>query len=165
MIFSNRTFKHIFFLIVDEILVHFEGDDYPLKEIASISKKDPKKAVIDASAFPQASVNIMKALRDSGMNLNPQQDGLTIFVPMPKVTKEFREKLAVASRKKMNECKEDLRKVQNRYTKEVGEKDLSGEITKDESRSSADAIKLITDHFMTKAEQLHNQKVKDILGK
>ena len=95
--------------ISDEVSVHFEGDNYPLKEIASISKKDPKKVVIDASAFPQASVNIMKALRDSGMNLNPQQDGLTIFVPIPKVTKEFREKLAAGSRKKMNECKEDLR--------------------------------------------------------
>ena len=101
--------------------VQFEGDDYPLREIASISKKDPKKVVIDASAFPQASVNIMKALRESGMNLNPQQvmmmmmivmimiifvqDGLTIFVPIPKVTKEFREKLAAGAKKRMNDCK------------------------------------------------------------
>ena len=143
----------------------FEGDNFPLKEIASISKKDPKKIVIDASAFPQASVNIMKALRDSGMNLNPQQDGLTIFVPIPKVTKEFREKLAAGSRKKMNECKEELRKVQNRYTKKVGEKELSGAITKDESRSSSDVIKLVTDHFMAKAEQLNSSKTKEILGK
>ena len=132
--------------------VQFEGDDYPLREIASISKKDPKKVVIDASAFPQASVNIMKALRESGMNLNPQQvmmmmmmivmmmiifvqDGLTIFVPIPKVTKEFREKLAAGAKKRMNDCKviiiimmmmiimndckEDLRKVQNRYIKQA----------------------------------------------
>ena len=132
--------------------VQFEGDDYPLREIASISKKDPKKVVIDASAFPQASVNIMKALRESGMNLNPQQvmmmimmiivmmmiifvqDGLTIFVPIPKVTKEFREKLAAGAKRRMNDCKviiiimmmiimndckEDLRKVQNRYIKQA----------------------------------------------
>lgn len=146
-------------------MVHFEGDDYPLKEIASISRKDPKKAVIDASAFPQASVNIMKALRDSGMNLNPQQDGLTIFVPIPKLTKEYRETLVAGSRKKMTGCKEDLRKVQNRYTKKVGEKDLTGAVTKDELRASTDVIKLVTDHFMSKAEQLHNAKAKEILGK
>ena len=140
------------FYISDEVAVQFEGDDYPLREIASISKKDPKKVVIDASAFPQASVNIMKALRESGMNLNPQQvmmmmmmivmmmiifvqDGLTIFVPIPKVTKEFREKLAAGAKKRMNDCKviiiimmmmiimndckEDLRKVQNRYIKQA----------------------------------------------
>ena len=71
----------------------FDGDKYPLNEITSISKKDPKKIIIDASAFPQAAQNIMTAIRDSGMNLNPQQEGLTIFVPIPKVTKEFREKL------------------------------------------------------------------------
>ena len=40
----------------DEILVNFEGDSYPLNEIASISKKDPKKVIIDASAFPQVEM-------------------------------------------------------------------------------------------------------------
>ena len=35
----------------------------------------------------------MKTLQGSGMNLNPQQDGLRIYVPIPKVTKEYREKL------------------------------------------------------------------------
>ena len=149
------------FYISDEVAVQFEGDDYPLREIASISKKDPKKVVIDASAFPQASVNIMKALRESGMNLNPQQvmmmimmmmgmmiiiifvqDGLTIFVPIPKVTKEFREKLAAGAKKRMNDCKviiiimmmmiimndckEDLRKVQNRYIKQAWVNTLPG---------------------------------------
>jgi ribosome recycling factor len=27
----------------------------------------------------------MSAIREAGMNLNPQQDGLRIFVPIPKV--------------------------------------------------------------------------------
>merc|ERR1719495_2841 len=110
---------------IDEILVNFEGDSYPLNEIASISKKDPKKVIIDASAFPQAAVDIMKALRDSGMNLNPQQDGLTIYVPIPKVTKEFREKLVNGAKKKLTDSKENLRKVQNKYMKRVSENELS----------------------------------------
>ena len=58
----------------DELQILFEGDKYPLNEIAPISKKDPKKIIIDASAFPQAAQNIMTAIRDSGMNLNPQQE-------------------------------------------------------------------------------------------
>ena len=51
----------------------------------AVSKKDPKRLVIDASAFPQAAANIMAAIREAGMNLNPQQDGLRIYVPIPKV--------------------------------------------------------------------------------
>ena len=51
-----------------------------------MSKKDPKRLVIDASSFPQAAANIMTAIREAGMNLNPQQDGLRIYVPIPKVS-------------------------------------------------------------------------------
>merc|ERR1719499_1253782 len=125
---------------IDEVPVLFEGDSYPLNEIASISKKDPKKVIIDASAFPQAAVDIMKALRESGMNLNPQQDGLTIYVPIPKVTKEFREKLVNGAKKKLTDSKESLRKVQNKYTKSVSEDELSGKISKDDSRSANECI-------------------------
>ena len=66
---------------LDELPIMLEGDKYPLNEVAAISKKDPKKLIIDASAFPQAAPNIMESIRQSGMNRNPQQDGLTIFVP------------------------------------------------------------------------------------
>ena len=51
-------------LFSDGILVNFEGDSYPLNEIASISKKDPKKVIIDASAFPQVEINSMSNLKN-----------------------------------------------------------------------------------------------------
>ena len=149
----------------DEVQVLFDGDSYPLKEIATISKKDPKKVIIDASAFPQASADIMKALRDSGMNLNPQQDGLTIYVPIPKVTKEFREKLAAGARKKLNENKEELRKVQNKYLKKVNDPQTAESVSKDDIRAASETIKHITDHFMIQSDQLLVGKTKEIMGK
>ena len=135
-----------------------------MNEIASLSKKDPKKVIIDASAFPQAATNIMTAIRDSGMNLNPQQEGLTIYVPIPKVTKEFREKLAAGAKKKLTESKDSFRKVQNKYIKKVSESELSGDVSKDDARAASDAIKSITDNFMSLGDQLCANKCKDILG-
>ena len=136
-----------------------------MNEIASLSKKDPKKVIIDASAFPQAATNIMAAIRDSGMNLNPQQEGLTIYVPIPKVTKEFREKLAAGAKKKLTESKDSFRKVQNKFIKKVSESELSGDVSKDDARAASDAIKSITDNFMSLGDQLCANKCKDILGK
>lgn len=34
--------------------------------------------------FPQAIPSVIKAIEKSGMNLNPQQDGTTLFIPVPK---------------------------------------------------------------------------------
>jgi len=150
---------------LDELPVNLEGDSYPLNELATISKKDPKKLIIDSSAFPQAAPNIMASIRASGMNLNPQQDGLRIFVPIPKVTKEFREKLAAGARFKLNEFKNEARAIQNKYVKVLNESELMDEVSKDDSKAASSLIKVITDDFLSRGDQLHMAKTKDILGK
>ena len=48
---------------LDELEIELEGDLYPLNELASISKKDPKRLIIDVSAFPQATKNILNAIK------------------------------------------------------------------------------------------------------
>jgi len=150
---------------LDTLKVDLEGDEYPLNEIASISKKDPKRLTIDTSAFPQASQNIMKTIQESGLNLNPQQDGLKIFVPIPKVTKEFREKLASGARKKMNETKEELRTVQNRFIREASEMEGVKGISEDDVRAAIETIKGVTDNFMNTSDQMMQVKTKELMGK
>merc|ERR1711894_775539 len=59
---------------LDDIEIDLEGDKFPLKEVAAISKRDPKRLVIDSSTFPQATISIMQILRSSALNLNPQQE-------------------------------------------------------------------------------------------
>jgi len=150
---------------LDLLLVELEGDKYPLHEIAAISKKDPKRLTIDASDFPQASQNIMKAIQESGLNLNPQQDGFKIFVPIPKVTKEYREKLAGGARKKLNESKEDLRAAQNKFQKRTVDRGEGRGVSSDDLRAATDIIKAVTDHFMVVSDQLLQSKTKELLGK
>ena len=145
--------------------MELEGDSYPLNELAAISKKDPKRLIIDMSSFPQASTNVMAAIRGSGMNLNPQQDGLKIAVPIPKVTKEFREKLVMGARKKLIDTKEELRGVQNKYSKKVSEDELAGRVGKDAAKGTVDLIRLVTSNFIAEADQLLSIKTKDLLGK
>jgi len=150
---------------LDELEIELEGDIFPLNELANISKKDPKRLIIDSSAFPQATKNIMEAIRDSGMNLNPQQDGFSIFVPIPKVTKEHRENLVNGAKKKMNESKNEVRRVQNKFSKIVGEDELADKVTKDDAKSAQETIKLIAEYFQGQAEQMLASKTKELLGK
>ena len=75
MFLKKKTFTVYIFLYLhsfrsatslDELEIELEGDLYPLNELASISKKDPKRLIIDASAFPQATKNILMAIKNSG---------------------------------------------------------------------------------------------------
>ncbi|XP_023343360.1 ribosome-recycling factor, mitochondrial [Eurytemora carolleeae] len=107
----------------------------------------------------------MTAIRDSGLNLNPQQEGFTIYVPIPKVTREHREHLAEGAKKKLNEFKADLRKVQTSAQRRVGEDELADKITKEDAKSAQETIKLIADHFQAQGEIMLVNKTKELLGK
>ncbi len=136
--------------------------------MADISKKDPKKIIIDSSSIPQATVAIMKTLQGSGnMNLNPQQEGTRIYVPIPKVTKETREKLAKAAHSQLNETKEKLRKAYSKECSEIGNLQLKGDInvSDDETKASYEVLKAMSDHFFAMAKDMAEQKQKDLLNK
>lgn len=66
------------------IRVNLDGKDHTLQELAQIVRKNPKTIILNMSVFPQAIPVVLKALQKSGMNLNPQQDGTTIYIPVPK---------------------------------------------------------------------------------
>lgn len=69
---------------VESLKVEFEEEEYVLQDLAQISRKNPKTLIINMSSFPQLIPVTMKALNESGMNVNPQQEGTTIIIPIPK---------------------------------------------------------------------------------
>lgn len=68
---------------VEELTITFEDEEHNLEELVDISRK-PNMILLNASAFPQIIPNILEVLSKSNMNLNPQQDGTTIYIPLPK---------------------------------------------------------------------------------
>lgn len=69
---------------IEALKVDLDGKEHTIQELAQVVRKNPKTIVINMAIFPQAVPAVTKALRESGMNLNPQQDGTTLYVPVPK---------------------------------------------------------------------------------
>lgn len=64
--------------------VTFEGDEYVIQDLAQIVRKNPKTIILNMTSFPQAIPAVLESLKASSMNLNPQQDKTSIFIPIPK---------------------------------------------------------------------------------
>lgn len=69
---------------VEELVIEYEGEKYTIRDLAQINRKNPKVLALSFSNFPQTIPTVLQALSDSGMNLNPQQDGVSVFIPIPK---------------------------------------------------------------------------------
>ena len=146
--------------------MELEGDKFPLREVASISKKDPKRIIVECSSFPQATKTVFSAIANSGMNLNPQQEGTRIYVPIPKVTKEYRERLAKGARDKNVEAKEGMKKVQSKQISRLGDLELKSEsIQKDHLHAVKDIVMAMTKHFEAEADMIMLSKQKELVGK
>uniref|UniRef100_A0A905QKX3 Ribosome-recycling factor, mitochondrial n=1 Tax=Rhodnius prolixus TaxID=13249 RepID=A0A905QKX3_RHOPR len=125
---------------IENVPVILDGKKYPLIELGQIVRKNPKVIAINMAAFPQALPATMKALTESGMNLNPQQDGTTLFVPVPKVTREHRENLSKNAKAHFIKCRDGVREVQNKFLKTIKSKELDGQLSEDTCRQLSEQI-------------------------
>ncbi|XP_059062907.1 ribosome-recycling factor, mitochondrial [Achroia grisella] len=147
---------------IESLIVKFEGKDYELQELAQIVRKNPKTIVINFASFPQTIPDALKAINASGLNLNPQQDGTTLYVPVPKVTKEHREALAKNAKALYIRCRDAVKEVQNDYIKKV--KRQTG-VSEDLVFNVTKQITAMCDEFQTTAKNIYEVKHNELVGK
>lgn len=147
---------------IDALHVKFEGKDYELQELAQIVRKNPKTLVINFSSFPQAIPDVLKAIQSSGLNLNPQQDGTTLYVPVPKVTKEHREALARNAKILFIKCRDAIKEVNTDYIKKI--KKQTG-VSEDVIFSVVKQIGAMCEDYHLQAKHLYDIKHAELLGK
>lgn len=147
---------------IESLPVKFEGKDYELQELAQIVRKNPKTIVINFASFPQAIPNALKAIQASGLNLNPQQDGTTLYVPVPKVTKEHREALAKNAKALYIKCRDSVKDIQSDFIKKV--KKQSG-VSEDLIFNVTKQINAICEEYQNEAKHIYDIKHNELVGK
>ncbi|XP_013774469.1 ribosome-recycling factor, mitochondrial-like [Limulus polyphemus] len=147
---------------IENVQVNIEGSIYPLNQVAQIARKNPQLVVINMSSFPEAIKSVLQGIVDSGMNLNPQQEGTMIYLPIPKVTREHREKLAKNAKALLNKAKEDMRIIQNKYISLA--KKHKSEFSEDLIYDVQEQVKLIANEYVAEGEKMMNAKQKELLG-
>lgn len=95
------------------------------------------------------------------MNLNPQQDGTTIFIPVPKVTKEHRENLAKNAKTLFIKCRDAIKDIQNQHIKKVKKQT---EISSDLNHQVQNQVVAVAENYIKEAEKLMVNKQGELLG-
>lgn len=147
---------------IDTLPIRYDGKDYELQELAQIVRKNPKTVVINFSSFPQVIPDVLKAIHSSGLNLNPQQDGTTLYVPVPKVTKEHREALAKSAKALYINCRDAIKDIQNDYIKK-NKKQTS--VSEDLVFTVNKQIIALCEEYVNEAKKIYETKHNELLNK
>ncbi|XP_065219873.1 ribosome-recycling factor, mitochondrial [Planococcus citri] len=148
--------------VIETLLVEFEGEEYTIQDLAQINRKNPKVLVLNLASFPQTIPTVIETISKSGMNLNPQQEGTSVFVPIPKVTREHRENLVKGAKTLLNKCKDNIRQVQNKYIKKLDQKQLEG-LSQDKAFLIKEQIMVLANQYMSLAEKMKDDKQKELM--
>lgn len=146
---------------IETVKVKVDGEEHELQDIAQVIRKNPKTIVIDMIAFPQMIQAALTALQRSGLNLNPQQEGTTIFVPIPKVTKEHRTTLAKNAKALFIKCRDQIKDAQNEFIRKVKN---NTEISEDDNHAVQGQLTEMANTYVSQAEKILDTKQNELLN-
>ncbi len=142
--------------IVEDIMVEAYGTHQTLKSLASINIPDAKTVNIEPWDKGVLSA-IEKAVRDSGLGINPVNTGSQVRIFLPELTSERRNELIKILHQKEETARIALRKVREDVKEMVKSAEDSNEVTEDEKyRLEEDLDKMVKEY---------NDKVKEITEK
>ncbi|XP_064457753.1 ribosome-recycling factor, mitochondrial-like [Ornithodoros turicata] len=147
---------------LDTIKVTVGGQEYTLTETAQISKKNPQLIVLNMAGFPDAIKPVLMAIQESGLNISTQQDGTTVYLHLPKMTKEHRENLSKNAKALFTKTKEEVLASERKYAKEI-QKNKQG-VSEDTVYNATLQVKAEAENTISQAETMMKTKQKELLG-
>ena len=149
--------------VLDRILVDYYGTPTPIQQIASIASPDPRSLVIqpwDASAVKA----IEKAIQNSDLGINPQNDGRSIRLSFPQLTEERRKELVKQIHKYAEGGKVAVRNIRRDAMENFKKQEKASEITEDELKLAEKDLQKLTDDSCKKIDELLEKKKKELMS-
>ena len=147
--------------MVEDISIEAYGTYQTLKSLASISVSDAKTLVSepwDKSVFGA----LEKGIRDSGLGINPVNDGKVLRLSMPELTSERRRELTKILNQKTEQAKVAMRKVREEVRELIGEEEKEKSISEDDKFRLQDELEKMVKEYGEKIGQISEEKEKEI---
>jgi ribosome recycling factor len=149
--------------ILDPVQVDAYGSHVPLNQVAGVSVPEPRLIVVQV--WDRGVVKAVdKAIRESGIGLNPQTEGQTIRLPIPELTQDRRKELSKLAHKYAEAAKVSVRNVRRDGMEALKKSEKKGDITEDEHRRMSQEVQQKTDDHVKKIDEMLAQKEKEILN-
>jgi len=155
---TGRASPHL----VEGLHIDYYGTPTLLKQLASISVPDVHLIAIqpwDPSAIPE----IEKAIMKSNLGIAPSNDGKTVRLSIPALSKERRLELSKVISKMAEDGRVSMRTIRReaKETLEKLEKDKA--ITEDDKFKGIDELQKQVDKYTAKIEEILKNKEKEVL--
>lgn len=147
--------------MLDSVLVDYYGTMAPLAQVASVTTPDAKTIAIQPWE-KQMIKPIEKAIINSNLGFNPDNNGEIIRIFIPPLTEERRKSLLKDVNKEGEAGKVSLRSARKDANDQL-KKLLKDGLSEDDEKKAVDTIQRMTDEYTKKVDELVEKKHREIL--
>ena len=148
--------------LVERINVEYYGAPVPIQQLASISVPEARQLLIkphDRSSLEA----IERAIRESDLGVNPNNDGISIRLSLPQLTEERRREYVKVAKHMAEDGRIVVRNLRRdaRKALEAGEKD--GDVSEDELERAEKELEKITSEHVERIDVALSRKEDELL--
>lgn len=147
--------------LLEPVRVEAYGTEMPITQVGTIGVPEPR--LITVQVWDRTLVGaVERAIRDSGLGLNPAADGQTVRVPIPQLTAERRAELAKAAGRYAEGARVAIRGVRRDGMDQIKAAEKKAAIGEDEGKGWAEEVQKLTDGYIKRIDESLTEKDKEI---
>lgn len=148
--------------LLEPVSVAAYGGTMPITQLANVSVPEPR--MITVQVWDRALVKAVdKAIRESGLGLNPQTEGQVIRVPIPDLNEERRRELTRVSARYAEQARVSIRNIRRDGVELLRKREKDAEISQDQQRKLQQDVQHLTDEYIKRIDEALAQKDSEIL--
>jgi ribosome recycling factor len=148
--------------LLDPVSVDAYGSRMPLNQVATVTVPEPRMLVVQVWDRGLAGA-VEKAIRNSGLGLNPAAEGAVIRVPLPELNEERRRELTKVAHNYAEQARVAVRHIRRDGMDLLKKLEKDGDIGQDESRRLGDQVQAATDAAVGEIDGILAVKEQEIM--
>jgi ribosome recycling factor len=145
--------------MLDSVKVEYYGSKTPLSQVANVNTTDAR--TISVQPWEKGIIqDIERAIINSNLGLNPQNNGESIMINVPQLTEERRRDLVKQAKAAGEHAKVSIRNARKDANDEIKKMEA---LPEDMGKDAEEEIQTLTKTYSAKVDELFVLKEKDIM--
>jgi ribosome recycling factor len=147
--------------MLEPIQVEAYGQLTPINQVGTVNVPEPRMVTINV--WDRSMVGkVEKAIRESGLGINPQTNGTIIMLPIPELNEERRRELTKVAAQYAEHARVAVRNVRRDGMDQLKKAKAAG-MSEDENKLWSDEIQELTDKYIGRVDEALETKQKEIM--
>jgi len=148
--------------MLDPVMVDVYGSNMPINQVGTVSVPEPR--MLSVQVWDKANVSaVEKAIRNSGLGLNPMLDGQLVRIPVPELNEERRRDLARVAAKYAEQARIAVRNVRRDGMDKLKKLEKDKAISEDDHKLYGEEVQDLTNRFVGEIDKVTATKEAEIM--